>query len=121
MAKRLVAKVGEYTNGQGETKGRYVNVGAMMQSNDGGEFILLDPSVSLSGILVQQNAMAASKGQQVRDRAMISIYEDQPQQGGQQQGWGQPQQPQQPQQQAQQAPQQQYNQTPQGADTDIPF
>jgi hypothetical protein len=90
MAKRLTAKVGEYTDAQGQTKGRYTNVGVVL-SNNNGEYMLLDPSVSLAGILVQQNAMAAAKGQQQRDRVMISIFDDEQRQGGnggQQGGYG---------------------------------
>lgn len=43
MAKKLydlAVKTGEYTV-QGQTKGRYENVGAVMQSDDGGKFIML--------------------------------------------------------------------------------
>lgn len=36
----LAVKVGEYQSG-GQTKGRYQNVGAVMQTDDGGKFILL--------------------------------------------------------------------------------
>jgi hypothetical protein len=112
MAKKLSAKTGEYTNDQNEVKGRYTNVGVIIQK-DGDEFILLDPCVSLAGIgiLASQNALAMTKGQPVRDRVMISIYDEQqnqqtqqqPQQGYQQQ----PNQMQQPQ-------QQQYQQQTQG-------
>lgn len=117
MAKRLVAKTGEYINQQQETKGEYTRIGVVL-SNQNGEYMLLDPSVSLAGVLVKQNALAAKKGEQMRDNVMISIFEDENQgqhnnnnnNNGQQQhqqqqqgGWGQPQQPQ----------QQQYNNAPQ--------
>jgi CMP-N-acetylneuraminic acid synthetase len=97
--KKLTAKTGEYINQQQETKGRYVNIGKIM-SNDNGEFVLLDPTVSLAGILSAQNALAMSKGQQVRDMIMVSIFEEQPNN----------QQPQNGQQPQQNAPQQQYQQ-----------
>lgn len=96
MSKRLTAKIGEYEK-DGQTKGRYVNVGVIMQSNDGGEYVLLDPTVSLSGIMAQQNTLAMQKGEQLRDRIMVSVFEDQQQapqnaqQYNQQQGY-QPQQ-----------------------------
>ena len=73
MAKKLSAKTGEYTNDQNELKGRYTNVGVIIQK-DGDEFILLDPCVSLAGILASQNALAMTKNQPIRDRVMISIY-----------------------------------------------
>jgi hypothetical protein len=102
--KKLTAKIGEYVNQQNETKGRYVNIGKIL-SNDNGEFVLLDPTVSLSGVLSAQNSLAMSKGQQVRDMIMVSIFEEQP--NNQQQGA--PQQNQQAPQQYQQQPQQQNN------------
>jgi hypothetical protein len=88
MAKRLVVKTGEYTNQQGEPKGEYTKVGVMLNNNNG-DFVLLDPSVNLAGVLIKQNALAVQKGQQPRDSVMVSIFEDQqqsqPQQGGYQQ------------------------------------
>lgn len=102
MAKRLVAKTGEYQK-DGQTKGEYVKIGVVL-SNQNGEYMLLDPAVSLAGVLAKQNALAMSKGEQVRDNVMIAVFDDdnQQQQQGQpqQQQWGQTQQPQgQPQQQ----------------------
>ncbi len=96
MAKRLVAKTGEYDK-NGETKGEYTKIGVML-SNQNGDYMLLDPSISLAGVLAKQNALAMKKGGEIRDNVMISIFEDDNQQQGQQQGqqqWGQPQQPQQ--------------------------
>lgn len=83
MAKRLVAKVGEYQK-DGQTKGEYQRLGVLMQGNDGGEYMLLDPSINLAGVLIKQNAMNASKGGQLRDTVMISVFSDenQQQQGG---------------------------------------
>lgn len=81
MAKRLVAKVGEYQK-DGQTKGEYVKIGVILENNNG-EYILIDPSVSLSGVLAKQNAMAANAGQPMRDNVMAGIFTDQ-QQGGQQ-------------------------------------
>ena len=76
MAKKLSAKIGEYSK-DGQTKGRYVNIGVVMQSNDGGEYMLLDPTVSLAGVMQQQNTLAQQKGEQIRDRIMVSIFEEQ--------------------------------------------
>lgn len=108
MAKRIVAKTGEYTNQQNEQKGEYTKLGVIL-SNDKGEYILLDPSVSLAGVLIKQNALAAKSGGQQRDMLMVSIFEDENQgqqqnnqQQGQQQGQGGF--------QGQQAPQQQQGQ-----------
>lgn len=38
----LAVKVGEYKNGQGEMKPRYVTVGAEMERDDGGKFLLFE-------------------------------------------------------------------------------
>lgn len=76
MAKRIVAKTGSYQDKQtNETKGEYTKLGVML-NNDNGEYILLDPSVSLAGVLIKQNALAAKTGGQQRDMVMISIFED---------------------------------------------
>jgi len=95
MARRLSAKVGEYPDKQtGDTKGEYVQIGVIL-NNANGDYILLDPTVSLAGILAKQNALEFKKGGVMRDNVMVGIYEEQNnQQGGQQQGGYQQQQPQ---------------------------
>lgn len=106
MAKRIVAKTGEYTNQQNEQKGEYTKLGVIL-SNDKGEYMLLDPSVSLAGVLIKQNALAAKTGGQQRDMLMVSIFEDDNQQQSNQQA------PQQNQQQGfNQQQQQGFNQNP---------
>jgi hypothetical protein len=93
MTKRIVAKTGEYINQQNETKGEYTKLGVML-NNANGDYILLDPSVSLAGVLIKQNALAAKTGKEQRDMVMISIFEDdnQNQQQNQQQNNNQQQQ-----------------------------
>ena len=132
MTKKIVAVVGEYTNQQGEQKAEFCDIGIINVSQNGKEYALLDPAISLSGVLAKQNALAAKRGEEPRNMIMCSLFErqqNQPQQGahGQQQGgYGQnngyqaPQQNyQQPQQQApqnyqqpQRQPHQQSNQAP---------
>ena len=107
MAKKLSVKVGEFTK-DGQTKGRYVNIGVIMQSSDGGEYILLDPTVSLAGVMQQQNTLAMQKNEQLRDRIMVGVFEEE------QQGYNQQQNSYQQQQQPQQPKQQYQQQTPQG-------
>jgi hypothetical protein len=51
----LAVKTGEYTNGQGETKGRYLNVGAIMQKDDGGKFIMLERTFNPAGVPNPEN------------------------------------------------------------------
>ena len=78
MSKRIVAKTDEYQK-DGQTKGEYTKLGVMLDNNNG-EYMLLDPSVSLAGVLVKQNALAAQTGGQQRDMVMISIFSDDNQQ-----------------------------------------
>jgi hypothetical protein len=66
MAKKLydmAVKSGSYTNANGDTKNRYVNIGVVMQSDDGGAFALLEPHVNLAGF---------NRGD--RDSVMVSLF-----------------------------------------------
>ena len=40
--KDIAVKTGEYTDRNGNTKGRWQNVGALMKNDDGGVFIILE-------------------------------------------------------------------------------
>lgn len=75
MAKKydLVVKVGEYTDGQGQTKGRFKNIGAMME-NDKGPYILLDRTFNPAGV----------GGNESRESIIVSLYEPRQDVGGQQ-------------------------------------
>lgn len=58
MAKRLyelAVRVGEYTK-DGETKGRFMSVGSVMQSDDGGQFIMLNRAFNPAGVPVKDPA-----------------------------------------------------------------
>lgn len=46
----LAVKTGEYTDGQGQIKGRWQNVGAVMKNNDGGKFIMLAKWFNPAGV-----------------------------------------------------------------------
>lgn len=45
----LAVKVGEYQK-NGETKGRYENIGSVMVNDDGGEFILIKRTFNPAGV-----------------------------------------------------------------------
>jgi len=80
MTKRLSAVVGEYTDKQtNQQKADWANVGIIGVSQKGKEYMLLDPSVSLAGILLKQNVLAANKGEKLSDMVMISIIDEQQQ------------------------------------------
>lgn len=81
MTKKLVAKVGEYQK-DGQTKGRYVNLGVIL-SNDNGEYCLLDPSISIAGCLQMQNRANHAAGRKTGDKLMVSIFEEDSQRSSQ--------------------------------------
>lgn len=77
----IAVKTGEYQDGQGQTKGRWQNVGALMKSEDGGEFIILHRWFNPAGVPNPEN----------RDSVVLSCFQlkdrnesGQGQQGGQQ-------------------------------------
>ena len=45
----LAVKTGSYEK-QGETKNKYLNIGVVLQKEDGGKFLLLDRTVNLAGV-----------------------------------------------------------------------
>lgn len=52
----LAVKVGEYQDREsGQTKGKYQNIGAIIQKNDGGRFMLLDRFFNPAGIPNPEN------------------------------------------------------------------
>jgi len=113
----IKVKVGTFEK-DGQTKGKYVDVGVLMQGQDGGMFILLNTTFNPAGVPNPEG----------KESILCSVFTDQPQQGQQynsQQQTGQnapthyEQAPQQQQQQYQ--PQQQQAQQPMQAQTEIPF
>jgi len=67
----VAVKTGSYQDNQGQTKNRYMNIGAVMVG-DNGPFLLLDPMVNL----------AAAPREPGKDRVICSLFE--PRQDGQQ-------------------------------------
>ena len=94
MTKRLSAVVGEYTK-DGAQKAEWANIGVIGMGKNGKEYVLLDPTVSLAGILVKQNVLAQKRGEQPSDMVMTSVFEENSQQQNNNQGGYQQQQPQQ--------------------------
>tara|TARA_R110000772_G_C13167296_1_gene426649 strand:+ start:312 stop:665 length:354 start_codon:yes stop_codon:yes gene_type:complete len=79
MVKRLMVKTGEYEK-DGQTKGRYTEVGVIM-NNSNGEYALLDPAVNLAGVLMQQKILADKNNGKSGDRVMCSIFDNDNQRG----------------------------------------
>lgn len=46
----ITAVTGEYTDANGNTKKSYVNVGAMMEGNDGIPYLLIDRHINFAGL-----------------------------------------------------------------------
>jgi hypothetical protein len=70
--KDLTVKMGTYTDREGNTKGRYENVGSVMQGDDGGEFIMLKRTFNPAGVPNPDN----------RDSVLISAFDVKPREGG---------------------------------------
>lgn len=103
MAKKIrdiAVKTGEYTDNQGNTKGRWLNVGSLMKGDDGGEFIVMNRWFNPSGVPNPDH----------RDSVLLSCFPLRDQQGG-----GQAPAPAQP------APAPQPQPAADGFDSDIPF
>lgn len=71
--KDLAVKVGSYTDNQGQEKGRYENIGALMQSDDGNMFVMLKRTFNPAGV----------PGNADRDNILVSAFDPQ-QRNGQQ-------------------------------------
>ena len=77
MAKKvkdLAVKLGEYTDNNGNTKGRWQNVGAMMQGDDGGSFLLLHRHFNPAGVMSGEG----------KDSILVSMFDSNRDGGGQQ-------------------------------------
>ena len=96
MTKRLSAVVGEYINKENQPKAEWVNIGIIGIGKNNKEYVLLDPTINLAGILLKQNVLAQKRNEAPSDMIMASIFEEQQNQGqqnnnqqqGQQQGQG---------------------------------
>ncbi|MBL4622880.1 MAG: hypothetical protein JKY89_10820 [Immundisolibacteraceae bacterium] len=70
-----VVKTGEYTNGNNEVKGRYENVGSIMQGENG-MFLILKRTFNAAGVPNPDN----------KDSVIVSFFEADNNKQGQQQG-----------------------------------
>ena len=95
---RLACKVGSYEK-DGQTKGKYVDVGVLMQSQDGSMYVLMNTTFNPAGVPNPEN----------KESIIVSVFMDDQQQQHPQQGYQQ-QQPAQPQYSQPQQPPQQYAQ-----------
>lgn len=61
----ICVKVGSYTDGQGNQKNRYENVGSKMENADGGSFLLLKRTFNPAGVPNPDN----------KDSVILSLFE----------------------------------------------
>ncbi len=70
--KKIMAANGSYTDREGNTKTNWVKIGMLGMSQNGKEYILLDPCINLAGFTREMG----------KDMLMCSVFEDQPKQQG---------------------------------------
>ena len=68
--KKIMIASGKYTAKDGTEKSKWVEVGVIMTSQGGNEFVLLDPTVNLAGFPREAG----------KDKLIASIFGDRPQQ-----------------------------------------
>ena len=87
----LAVKTGSYTNAQGETKHRWQNVGAVMQGQDGGMYLMLAKWFNPAGvpderggesILISMFEPRQNDQQQPQQQRQAPAPQQQPLQGG---------------------------------------
>lgn len=83
--KDIAVKTGEYQK-DGQTKGRYENIGSIFKSDDGGTFLLMKRTFNPAGVPNPDN----------RDTVLISVFDLREADGQQRQAPAQRQAPQQP-------------------------
>jgi len=60
----LAVKIGTYTDRQGNEKGRWKNIGSVLQMDDGGKVLLIDRTFNPAGVPNPDN----------RDSVMVSLF-----------------------------------------------
>lgn len=75
--KDIAVKTGEYQK-DGQTKGRYENIGSIFKSDDGGTFLLMKRTFNPAGVPNPDN----------RDTVLISVFDLKDSEGGQRSGGG---------------------------------
>lgn len=60
----LAVKTGEYTTREGETKGKWLNIGALLESDEGNRFLLIDRWFNPAGLPNPDN----------RGNVMVSLF-----------------------------------------------
>jgi hypothetical protein len=78
----LAVRIGSYTARDGAEKGKYLNVGALMQKDDGGKFILMNRTFNPAGVPNPDNkdsfivSMFKPKGAETHDTPPPPMSDD---------------------------------------------
>jgi hypothetical protein len=75
MPKRITAKIDTYEK-DGEVRGKYVDIGVVL-SGQYGEYILLNPTVDLAGVMLRQRLLDPKKA---GSSVMCNIFDNDAQQ-----------------------------------------
>ena len=75
MAKSISAKIETNTNKYGETKSKYVDCGVILE-NTNGQYIMLNPTVDLAGVLMKQRLLAQETGKNAGGSVICSIFDN---------------------------------------------
>ena len=78
----IAIKGGEYQNAQGETKARWVNLGAMMEGQNG-PYLLLNPGVNLAAYMEDGRDMVIASLFEPRNNQQQGNQSSQPQNASQ--------------------------------------
>ena len=71
MPRRITAKIDTYEK-DGETKGQYIGIGVIMDGQYG-EYVLLNPTIDLAGVLMRQRILDPSKASK---SVLCNIFDD---------------------------------------------
>ena len=74
--KDLSAVVETYIDKDGQKKAKHMKIGALGVSPSNKEYILLDASVNLAGVLLKQNLLALEEGRNVNKNVMINVFDN---------------------------------------------
>jgi hypothetical protein len=69
----IAARIGTYQK-DGKDKGRYVNVGTLMQWDDGSQTILLDPIIDWATLFQLQRLDSKARQQPPRDKIALQVF-----------------------------------------------
>ena len=74
--KDLSVVIETYIDKDGQNKAKHMKIGALGVSPTGKEYILLDTTVNLSGVLFKQNLMAHAENKPPNKNVMVNVFDN---------------------------------------------